>query len=96
MKREPIIIVLKIVISYLVIAGSYILISDYYVASMSNDQNVITRLQTYKGWGFVLVSSIGLFLVLYKLFRNLNKEKEIQLEAQSLLQKVNKCFVCCF
>lgn len=92
MKREPIIIVLKIVISYLVIAGSYILISDYYVASMSNDQNVITRLQTYKGWGFVLVSSIGLFLVLYKLFRNLNKEKEIQLEAQSLLQKSEQMF----
>jgi PAS domain S-box-containing protein len=84
--------VLKVVLPYLLFGGIYILFSDQFVQAISQNQNMITKLQTYKGWGFVFVSSIGLFLVLYKLLRDLNKEKEIQFEAQSLLQKSEQMF----
>jgi len=54
-----------IALAYLVIAGAYIFFSDYLVDLMTDDPDVISRIQTYKGIGFVVVMAVGLFLALH-------------------------------
>lgn len=63
---------LKISIPYLFISVVYILLSDKLVESFKLDYFHITMIQTYKGWGFVFLTTVFLFILL---FRELKKSK---------------------
>jgi PAS domain S-box-containing protein len=67
--------VLTITLSYLIIGVLYIAFSDKIVHSLSLNEEMLTRIQTLKGWGFILLTSIWLFVLLYRYFNNLEKEK---------------------
>lgn len=69
-------VVFLIAVSYLIFGILWIILSDKLVESLSNDNNMITKLQTYKGWAFVFVTSILLFFLLYKVFHKLQYEIE--------------------
>jgi len=56
----------KIAVIYAVAGGLWILFSDRILASLIQDPHILTRLQTYKGWGFVVVTA----LLVYGLIRN--------------------------
>jgi PAS domain S-box-containing protein/putative nucleotidyltransferase with HDIG domain len=56
--------VLEIVFFYVLIAGVYILLSDQALHWLMGDRDSYTWLQTYKGWGFVLVTALLLYFVL--------------------------------
>ncbi|ALO16699.1 Autoinducer 2 sensor kinase/phosphatase LuxQ [Salinivirga cyanobacteriivorans] len=49
---------------YLIIGALWILFSDKLVTSFTDDPLVITNLQTYKGWFYVLITGFLLFLLL--------------------------------
>lgn len=57
---------LKVAFFYMVAAGSWILLSDMLLQFIALDADQLTRLQTVKGWLFVLVSA----LLLYALVRH--------------------------
>lgn len=54
----------RISLVYLLFGGLWILLSDRLLAALVTDPNWITRLQTYKGWGFVGLSTLVIFLLL--------------------------------
>lgn len=81
---------LKVVIPYLTISTLYIVFSDRLTALIAEDFEHITIFQTIKGGGFVLITSIILFIYLQKHFRLLHYEidqKEKQLNITENLEK---------
>ena len=60
---------LVVVIAYLLIGGSWIAFSDALLELMVSDPATVARVQTLKGWGFVLVTGLVLFTTLYQQFR---------------------------
>lgn len=66
---------LTITLSYLIIGVLYIAFSDKIVHSLSLNEDMITQIQTLKGWGFILLTSIWLFVLLHRYFKNLEIEK---------------------
>ncbi len=57
---------LKIVVPYTIISVIYISLSDYFLDMYVTDFDLHTQLQTYKGFGFVTVTAILLYLLLKK------------------------------
>jgi len=49
--------------------AAWIALSDMWLHALAHDPQRLTRLQTWKGWLFVLATGILLFLVLHRLFR---------------------------
>ena len=64
MKREIVRAVLRISVTYAIVAGAWIVLSDRLLALLVRDPVLNLQLQTYKGWAFFLVTAILLFLVL--------------------------------
>ena len=48
----------RIVIVYLVLGGVWILFSDLILNYFIKDAEVLTQLQTYKGWFYVIITGI--------------------------------------
>ena len=61
---------------YLVLGAAWILFSDVLVGSMSSDIDALQHLQTFKGWAFVLITGLILYLVLRS--NNSKQHKMIQ------------------
>ncbi|MEW5870028.1 MAG: PAS domain S-box protein [Chloroflexota bacterium] len=57
---------LRIALLYLLLGGLWILLSDYLLAALVSDLAVLTAIQTYKGWMFVLVSALVIYLLLHR------------------------------
>jgi PAS domain S-box-containing protein len=55
----------RVAVLYIAFGGTWILLSDRLLATLTHDIATLSRLQTYKGWGFVLVSA----LLIYSLLR---------------------------
>lgn len=74
MQKQAVIHSLKITIPYLLIGVLYIAFSDKIVHSLSLNDEMLAQIQTLKGWGFILLTSIWLFVLLHRYFKNLEKE----------------------
>jgi PAS domain S-box-containing protein len=57
---------LKIVVPYTIISVIYISMSDYFLDMYVTDFDLHTKLQTYKGFGFIIVTATLLYLLLKK------------------------------
>ncbi|HTX93051.1 MAG TPA: HD domain-containing phosphohydrolase [Anaerolineales bacterium] len=78
MKHLRIPVHLRIALIYAVFGGAWILFSDRLLALIVREPNLLTEIQTIKGWFFVLASA----LVIYLLLKNdptLRKQAEIAL-----------------
>ena len=71
MIRRPFSIALRTAIFYAIIAGVWILFSDQALASFISSPQWLTTLQTYKGWAFVGVTALLLYLFLRRQFFDL-------------------------
>lgn len=72
-RATPVRRALLVAISYLLAGILWIILSDVLVESWFSDPAMLTRSQTWKGWGFVLVTALVLFLVLR---RQLGRDRE--------------------
>ena len=79
---------LKIAISYLIIAALYIIISDILVASLNFRKDELITINIYKGWGFVLITAILLFLTLSKYFKKILIEKKLTEEGKERFREL--------
>jgi putative nucleotidyltransferase with HDIG domain len=64
---------------YLLFGGLWILVSDRLLAMLVSDPDLLTRIQTYKGWMFVLASAVVLYL---QLFFELQKRQQAEEETR--------------
>lgn len=53
----------QVALSYLLFGVLWIILSDRLVASVANNPEVLSRIQTLKGWAFVAATSVFLFLL---------------------------------
>lgn len=53
---------LILAVAYLALAGTWILLSSSLAAAIARDVGELERLETVKGWGFVLVTGLGVFM----------------------------------
>jgi len=54
---------LKIVLVYAIVSAVYIYTSDYFLEIFTSDVTLLSRLQTYKGLGFIIVTSALLYIL---------------------------------
>ena len=80
---------LQVAVVYLLLGGGYILLSDLLVEHLAGDAVQATHVQTAKGWGFVLVTALVLFLLLRHKWRLLQAEITARREAEQALQRLN-------
>jgi signal transduction histidine kinase len=69
----------RITAIYLIVGALWILLSDQALATLTDDPSVLTRLETYKGWFYVLVTA-GL---LYALIRRAEEALERRVEERT-------------
>ncbi|MDO3379990.1 putative bifunctional diguanylate cyclase/phosphodiesterase [Geoalkalibacter halelectricus] len=84
---------LKIAGGYLLAGLLWILLSDRLLALLSADPEVLTRLQTFKGAIFVLVTALLLFFLLWRHLRTLRRaEEQLFLAARGISSEVGDAF----
>lgn len=89
MKRIISSLPLRIALLYAIFASLWIIISDNLVSGIDTG----AKLQTYKGWFFVIVTALLLYLTLHKLFSQLvNRNKELLVIQEELHEKRTMLF----
>lgn len=69
---------------YLIIGGLWILFSDRIAAGLTDSEDVLTRIQTYKGWFYVLTTGGSLFVLLRIYLVKLRKAEKLAKENDQL------------
>ncbi|HVO40067.1 MAG TPA: PAS domain S-box protein [Spirochaetia bacterium] len=83
---------LRISIGYAILAGLWIILSDRAVELFFPSPQLNIPIQTWKGWGFVVVTAILLYFVLRDRLRKWQHEALERLEAQAALQAQERKF----
>lgn len=76
----------KIAAIYAVAGGLWILFSDRILASLIEDPHILTRLQTYKGWGFVALTALLVYWLISRYVSEIQKSNESLLENEQVLR----------
>lgn len=74
---------------YAVVGGAWIIVSDHLLLSLDPTPDAYARLQTLKGWGFVAITALALFVLLRaELRRRRNVVEAVQEVTEQLLHHV--------
>jgi len=79
---------LKITLIYFIFSLLWIYFSDSIINVLVKDLEKLQFLQTIKGWFFISLSSILLYLLSKKLFSYVEEERDKLAKANELLEKV--------
>jgi signal transduction histidine kinase len=74
----------RITVLYLLIGGVWIIFSDKVVQSLTSNNAVLTELQTYKGWVYVSVTAILLFILVKKHLLKIRKAEQEAIKSNEL------------
>lgn len=83
---------LGVTVVYGVVGAAWIGYSDTFVANLDLDLATLTRMQQYKGWGYVLVTAILLFLALRYLFARLERSHQRLAAKHARLMRINRVY----
>ena len=89
MKTLPVQYPAKVATAYVLIASIYLVFSDLLVKRLSDSVQQIGHLQTLKGWGFILVTAIALYVVLRHKWQQLQAEIAARQQAERELRRLN-------
>ncbi|GGY60575.1 sensor domain-containing diguanylate cyclase [Marinobacter zhanjiangensis] len=81
---------LKVALAYLVVGGLWILFSDAAVEQVVSDPEMLTRLQTWKGWAFVAFTGVVLYLVMLRQFHRDREMLDHQLGQQEEIRRLSQ------
>lgn len=73
---------------YLVVTSVWIAFSDRVVAALVSDEDALTRVQTLKGWAFVVATSLGLFFLIRRVIRVIEQRASQQRRSDELLREI--------
>ncbi|MDW7651125.1 MAG: PAS domain S-box protein, partial [Bacillota bacterium] len=85
MAKRTSLFALRLTLYYILFAGIWIVFSDRLLSAAVADVELLTQLQTYKGWFFVVVTGTVLFLIIHLAFRSRIKTEHKLLEANEKL-----------
>ncbi|MCH8495204.1 MAG: PAS domain S-box protein [Balneolales bacterium] len=74
---------LSIALLYAIFGSVWILYSDRWVANLSDDMEMLSQMQTYKGWFYIILTAIPLFLLI-------KAHQRFVLESAQLLKSTEK------
>jgi len=57
---------LKIGLIYAAVGALWVLLSDKILAYFTTDMQVLTQIQTYKGWAFILVTAFLIYVLVHR------------------------------
>lgn len=77
----------KITLIYFFISFFWILFSDRFIETMADNAAVLTKLQTYKGWFFVITTSVFLYILIS---REIRKQSKLNEELQRAKEKAEE------
>ena len=75
---------IKIVLIYTIVSALYILFSDNLLQALIHDIERLTKLQTYKGIGFVIITSVMLFFLVRSHMMSLSDHHQILLDQERI------------
>ena len=78
--------IIRIVALYALFSGLWIYFSDTIMGKIIKDPEVMTRLSMYKGFGFILVTSFLLFVLIFRHSRRMAEANRRLRESESLLR----------
>lgn len=78
----------RIALAYAVAASLYIAVSDRLVALLVQDIETITVISTLKGWGFVLITSLLLWVMIRRHVADLLASEATRLEREALVSTI--------
>jgi two-component system cell cycle sensor histidine kinase/response regulator CckA len=85
MNVTPSNIALRTALSYAVLAGAWIFLSDLFLEHAISNLTLLSTLQTYKGWFFVALTALLLYIALQKQLNTLEREQRQRREAEKSL-----------
>lgn len=85
LKKIPAAYALKIAVPYFVGSLCWILFSDRFVEQISPDVATLSMLQTYKGWFFITVSALLVYLISRHYLNELSHSQQAIFERESAL-----------
>ncbi|NIM93048.1 MAG: response regulator [Anaerolineales bacterium] len=85
MKGRGVASALRVALIYALIGVAWIIISDQVLAALNFSQEELIALQTIKGWGFVIVSAILIYALLYREIRQIQIAEDAQEESERTL-----------
>jgi len=77
----------KITLIYFLISFFWILFSDRFIETLTDNAAVLTKLQTYKGWFFVISTSVFLYILIS---REIRKQGKLNEELQQAKEKAEE------
>lgn len=84
MKNQGIKFEYKFLLVYLLIGGLWILFSDRFVQSLITDINILTTVQTYKGWFYVIMTGLLFYVYLNRYLLKIRKAEMKAKKSESL------------
>ena len=78
----------RIALAYAAVASLYIIVSDRLVALLFHDIETITLISTLKGWGFVLITSLLLWVMIRRHVADLLASEAARLEREVLMSMI--------
>lgn len=82
---------LKVAISYAIISGLWIFLSDRVLLFFSKDIEWVTNVQTIKGFCFILLTTIFIFLVLYSKMVDIDRSRDALERTNRALRLLLEC-----
>jgi signal transduction histidine kinase len=89
-KSRPALLAYSVVAVYAVFGGLWILLSDRLLWTLAPGAEMYGRLQTYKGWFYVAVTAVLLYLLIRTAMESLRRSEEERLEAERRLLHAQK------
>ncbi|MBK9710082.1 MAG: PAS domain S-box protein [Kouleothrix sp.] len=81
---------------YGLVAGVWILLSDRVLDAVVTNPTAVAQLQTYKGWAFVIVTTLALYVMLRDQLQRLLGEVDIRRQAEDALRQSEERFAKAF
>lgn len=85
----------KLIIGYFIFGFLWIAFSDGILVMLVKDPEVYQTMQTYKGWSFILITTVLLFALVYvenKRFRKISQEKALISEDLTIQKRYSDIF----
>lgn len=80
-------VALRLALVYVAVSGAWILLSDRLLAWLTGDPLLLTRLQTLKGWGFVLCSGVLIYVLVRRALAAVGRRDEQVQSAERALRQ---------
>lgn len=78
---------LRVSLIYCLVAGVWILLSDWALVSLVSDPETIGKIAVFKGWAFVVVTALLLYFMLRNRLRHWEQESVAHRQSQESLRE---------